>query len=176
MQTKRIRIHPPHNPKPRIDLGGISGKNPADGLVRFAQELAKSVTETNSKMREPKTYDEAINNPVHRNRWREAIDEEFWNLNSYQTWNYTFLPARQKAISCKWVFKFKYHPDGSIERYKTKLVAQGFSQVHGIDYTEIFAPIVRHESLRIILAIAVILEMILIQMDIVGAYLESAFG
>ena len=176
MQTKRIRIHPSHNLKLRTDLGGTSSKNPANGLVRPAQELTKSMTETNSKVQEPKTYDEAINNPIHENRWREAIDEELWNLNSYQTWNYTFLPSSQKMISCKWVFKVKYHPDGSIERYKTRLVAQGFSQVHRIDYTKIFARTVRSESLRIYLAIAVMLKMILIQMDIVEEHLDSAFG
>ena len=63
-----MRIHPLYDPKSRIDLGGTSGKNPADGLVRPMQELAKSVTETNSKMREPKIYVEAINNLVHGNR------------------------------------------------------------------------------------------------------------
>ena len=71
-----MRIHPSHNPKSRTNLGEISGKNPADGLVRPVRELAKSVTETNSKVQEPKTYDETINDPVHGNRWRKAIDEE----------------------------------------------------------------------------------------------------
>ena len=80
-----MRIHPPHNPKPRTDLGGTSGKNPIDELVRPVRELAKSVTETSSKVREPKTYDEAINNSVHGNRWREAINEKLWNLDSHQT-------------------------------------------------------------------------------------------
>ena len=80
-----MRIHPLHDPKPSTDLGGTSGKNSAEGLVRPARELAKSMTETSSKVREPKTYDEAINNPVHGNRWREAIDEELWNLDSHQT-------------------------------------------------------------------------------------------
>ena len=80
-----MRIHPPYNPKSRTDLGGTSGKNLADGLVRPAQKLAKSVTETSSKVQEPKTYDEAINDPVHWNRRREAIDEELWNLDSHQT-------------------------------------------------------------------------------------------
>ena len=92
VQIKRMRIHPLHDPKSRTDLVGTSGKNPADGLVRPAQELTKSVTETSSKVRQPKTYDKAINDPVHGNRWREAIDEELWNLDSYQTWTYTLLP------------------------------------------------------------------------------------
>ena len=68
VQTKRMRIHPLHDPKPRTDLGVILGKNSADGLVRPTQELAKLVTETSRKVREPKTYDEAINDPVHKNR------------------------------------------------------------------------------------------------------------
>ena len=171
-----MRIQPPHNPKPRTDLGETLGKNPTDGLVKLVQELTKSVTETSSKVREPKIYDEAINNPVYRNRWRETIDKELWNLDSHQTWIYTLLPVGQKTIGCKWVFKVKYHPDGSIERYKARLLAQGFSQVHRIDYTKIFAQIVRCKSWRIFLAIAAILEMILIQMDVFGAYLESALS
>lgn len=68
------------------DLGGKIGENPSDGLVRLTHiEFAKTVTETNSQVREPKTYDEAINNLVHANRCREVIDEEFWNLNFNQT-------------------------------------------------------------------------------------------
>ena len=68
----RIRAEGAHNPplarKPRIDLGTASGKNLSDGLVRPAQELAKSVTETSSKLCKPKTYNEFINNPINRNK------------------------------------------------------------------------------------------------------------
>ena len=109
----RMRTEGSHDPpvqKLRTDRGGISGKNPSDGLVRPARKLAKSVTETNSKVREPKTYNEAINNPIHGNRWREAINEELWSLDSHQTWFYPPLPPNQKAIGYKWVFKVKHHP------------------------------------------------------------------
>lgn len=68
------------------------------------------------------------------------------------------------------------HPDGSIERYKARLVAQGFSQVHGIDYMETFSPTIRRESLRVILAVTAMLGMTLIQINVIGAYLESAHG
>lgn len=74
------------------------------------------------------------------------------------------------------MFKVKYNSNGSIERYKTRLVAQKFFQVHGINYTEIFALIIRCKLLRIFLAIATILEMIFMQMDVISAYLESALG
>ena len=82
----RIRAKDAHDPplarRPRTDPGGTSGGNPLDGLVRPAQELAKSVTETSSKVREPKTYNEAVIDPINRNRWQEAIEEELWILNS----------------------------------------------------------------------------------------------
>ena len=80
-----MKAHPPDDLKSRIDLGKTLGKNPTDRLIRPAQELAKSVSETSSKVRELKTYDEAINNLVHGKRWREAINEVLWNLDSYQT-------------------------------------------------------------------------------------------
>ena len=71
------------------------------------------------------------------------------------------------------MFKVKYHPDGSVARFKAKLVAQGFSQIQGIDFAETFAPTVRRESLQIYLAICLFLNLIIHQVDIVGAYLES---
>lgn len=128
VQTKRMRIDLSHDPKPKTDLGGTSGKNPlGDGLVNPAREFAKSVTKTSSKVREPKTYDEAINDLIHGNKWREAVGEELWNLDIHQTWCYTtLLPQDQKTIGCKQVFRVKYNSDSSIKRYKARLIAQGF--------------------------------------------------
>ena len=82
----RIKAEGAHNlslaQRPRTDPSGTSGKNPLDGLVRPTQELAKLVTETSSKVREPKTYDEAVNDPINGNGWQEAIDKELWILDS----------------------------------------------------------------------------------------------
>ena len=71
------------------------------------------------------------------------------------------------------MFKVKYHPDGLVARFKARLVAQGFSQIPGIDFAETFAPTVRRELLRIYLAVCLFLNLIIHQVDIVGAYLES---
>lgn len=72
-----MKIYPPRDPKPKTDLGRASGKNLlGDGLIRPAYEFAKSVTKTSSKVREPKIYDEAINNLIYGNKWHEAIDKE----------------------------------------------------------------------------------------------------
>ena len=80
----RIRAEGAHNlplaRRPRKDLGGTSSKNPSVGLIRPAQKLAKSVTESSCKVREPKTYNEVVNNSIKGNRWQKSIDEELWNL------------------------------------------------------------------------------------------------
>lgn len=100
MRTKGLH-NPPLAQRPRTNLGGISSENPLDGLIKLVQELTKSVTETSSKMREPKTYDETVYNPVNRSKKREAINEELWNLNSHQIWCYILLPPNYKLIGCK---------------------------------------------------------------------------
>ena len=181
--TQPKRKAPAGEPRPR----GRPRKNPsvvtheeppsettirADNNIE-EQEVAMSLTEANSKIHEPKSYDEAIDDPIHGRRWREAIEEELQNLESHQTWEYDELPPGRKAIGSKWVFKVKYHPDGSVARFKARLVAQGFSQVQGIDFSETFAPPVRRESLRIYLALCLMLNLFIHQVDIVGAYLES---
>ena len=68
----------------------------------------------------------------------------------------------------------KYNSDSSIKRYKARLVAQKFYQIYGIDYIETFAPTIRRKSLRIFLAIATMLGLILIQIDVIDVYLKSA--
>ncbi len=169
------RKAPAGEPKPR----GRPRKNPivepsVDPETAIEEEeVAMSITETTSKIYEPGSYQEAVDDPVHGRRWREAIEEELQNLESHQTWEYEELPAGRKAIGLKWVFKVKYHPDGSVARFKARLVAQGFSQVPGIDFCETFAPTVRRESLRIYLALCLALNLFIHQVDIVGAYLES---
>lgn len=77
-------------------------------------EKAMSATETSSKIYEPKTYEEAMSDPVHSRQWREAIEEEIQNLEKDSTWEYERLPPDRHAIRSKCVFKVKYHPDGSV--------------------------------------------------------------
>lgn len=137
-------------------------------------KVAKSITGTSSKVQDFKTYNEVINCPIHDNKWRGVVDEELWNLYINQTWCYIPLLSNQKTIGCKWVFHVKYNPDSSIERYKTRVIVQRFIQLNEIDYIIIFAPTIRHKVSKIFLTIAAMPVMMLIQMNIVAVYLESA--
>ena len=83
------------------------------------------------------------------------------------------LPANRKAVGSKWVYKQKIGPDGSVERYKARLVAQGFSQKYGLDYDETFSAVVRFESLRTLISLAVQNGMKLHQMDVTTAFLNG---
>ena len=120
----------------------------------------------------PKTYKEAVNCEDSK-QWREAIEKELTSLQQKMTWKMTKLPAGRKALPSKWVFDVKYNPDGSIERYKARLVIQGFRQIYGVDYDETFAPVARYESLKMILAMSTILDLEVHQMDVCTAFLNG---
>ena len=83
-----------------------------------------------------------------------AMVEEMESLNKNKTWELSEVPKGKKAIGCKWVFRKKdaiLEKEG--ERFKAKLVAKGYSQRHGSDYDEVFSPMVRHTSIRVVMAL-----------------------
>lgn len=82
------------------------------------------------------------------------MDEEYNSLMTNNTWDLVPLPKDKKLVKCKWVYRTKYGPDGSIDKHKAILVAKGFSQVEGVDYTETFAPIAKMNSILLVLSIA----------------------
>ena len=77
------------------------------------------------------------------------------------------------AINCKWVFRLKRDAEGKIVRHKARLVAKGFSQIPGIDFFETFAPVMRLDTLQLLLAIAAIYGLVAHVVDVVGAYLNG---
>ena len=79
---------------------------------------------------------------------------EYEALIRNDTWTLMSLTPDHKVIGCKWVFKVKLKPDGSLERYKAQLVAKGFQQTLGLDYFETFSPVVKPTTIRIVLSLA----------------------
>src|ERR1700733_16128352 len=82
------------------------------------------------------------------------------------------LPLNKTAIGSKWVYKIKRDENGNVSRYKARLVAQGYSQRFGDDYDEVFAPVAKPQTLRTILTIAGLKEMMVKHYDIETAYLN----
>ena len=119
---------------------------------------------------EPKTYEEALKCSF-REKWKEAIQSELDSLNENETWSIAKLPKDKKTIKTKWLFKIKMDSKNNPERFKARLVAKGYDQEEGIDYGETFAPVVKQQSLRLLLAISVNENLKMHHIDISTAFL-----
>jgi hypothetical protein len=99
---------------------------------------------------EPQNLEEALGNK----NWKNAMDFEFSALMNNKTWHLVPYQKGKNIIDCKWVYKIKKKDDGSIDRYKTRLVAKGFKQRYGIDYEDAFSLVVNDATIRLVLFIA----------------------
>ncbi|KAH9688510.1 hypothetical protein KPL70_015142 [Citrus sinensis] len=113
----------------------------------------------------PSTYSEVVSNPESI-QWKKAMNEEMQSLQKNETWELVTLPQEKKAIGCKWVYaKKERFPRKNEIRYKARLVANGYAQKEGMDYNEVFSPVVKHSSIRILLVIVVQFDLELVQLD-----------
>jgi hypothetical protein len=121
---------------------------------------------------DPFTLEEAQASPDW-SEWQKAIEIKLEQLKRMGTWELDDALKDRKPVANKWVFLKKYDKDGTLTKYKTCLVAKGFSQIPGMDFNQTFAPVIRFETIRAILAEAVQKKWKLQQADIKGAYLNG---
>ncbi|CAI7828073.1 unnamed protein product [Closterium sp. NIES-53] len=121
---------------------------------------------------EPKSLAEALSGPD-AEKWKQSVKEEYDSLLENETWELCELPPGKKAISSKLIFRHKYGPDGELTRYKSRLVAKGFQQTKGKDFDEIFAPVGKGTTLRVMLGMAANRGWKIKQMDITTSFLNG---
>jgi hypothetical protein len=100
--------------------------------------------------KEPTFFEETIQ----KKEWAEAMTKEYQSIIKNDVWEIVLRPNSKDMVSSRWLFKIKHVVDGSIEKYKARFVAHGFSQKEGIDYEETFTPVARYISIRTIIALA----------------------
>ncbi|XP_069151090.1 uncharacterized protein [Solanum lycopersicum] len=100
---------------------------------------------------EPTSYEESSLNPA----WQAAMKQEFDALHTNNTWELVKIPKEKNVIGCKSVYKIKHMADGSIDRFKARLVVKGYTQQAGIDYNETFSPVVKMTTVRTLISLAV---------------------
>ena len=120
---------------------------------------------------EPECYDQVmqVEDSV---KWESAMKDEMDSLMSNQTWELAELPPGKKALHNKWVYRIKEEHDGN-KRYKARLVVKGFQQKEGVDYNEIFSPVVKLTTIRLVLKIVAAENLHLEQLDVKTAFLHG---
>ncbi|GJU53920.1 zinc finger, CCHC-type containing protein, partial [Tanacetum coccineum] len=121
---------------------------------------------------DPETFDEAMKS-LDVAFWKEAINDEMDSIMGNNTWVLADLPIGCKPLGCKWIFKRKLKVDGTIEKSKARLVIQGFKQKLWIDYFDTYAPVARISTIRLLIVMASIHNLIIHQMDVKITFLNG---
>lgn len=118
---------------------------------------------------EPRSFGEAENDAA----WRASMKEEMDSIERNGTWELVNLPRGHRPIGLRWVFKIKKNEAGDVIKHKARLIAKGYVQQHGIDFDEVFAPVARMESVRLMLALAAHQRWSVHHMDVKSTFLNG---
>jgi len=121
---------------------------------------------------DPKTYNEAVTS-IDAIFWEEAINSELDSIMSNHTWELVDLPKGSKPIRCKWVFRKKLRTDGTIDKFKARLVVIGYTQKKEIDYFDTYSLVTKIATIRSLVALAAIHGLVVHQMDVKTAFLNG---
>jgi len=120
----------------------------------------------------PQSYEEAMTD-IRKSEWAKAMHEEMQSLHENHTYDLVELPKGRRALKNKWVYRLKTEENNSKTRYKARLVVKGSSQRKGIDFEEIFSPVVKMSSIRVVLGLAASLDLEIKQLDVKTAFLHG---
>jgi len=158
------------------ELGALGEDETDDEDLEIEElEFAMAAAISSAEALDPKSLEEAKEQsdwPM----WEEAIRKELKSLKDAKTWTLIERPPGKNIVGCKWVFRIKKNSAGEIEKYKARLVARGFTQIYGVDYTETFAPVAKMASIRTILAIAARNDWPIEVFDFNSAFLNGELG
>ncbi|CAO2827932.1 unnamed protein product [Amaranthus hypochondriacus] len=106
-------------------------------------------------------------------KWKKEMEEEISALDKNETWEKCEIPKEKKMVGCKWVHTIKYVADGTIERYKARFLAQGYTQTYGVDYYETFSPVVKIDTIRVLFSVAANKDWPLHQFDVKNVFIHG---
>ena len=156
-QTKRISIPPRHL------QDYVTGENLAEEEEE-EQYLVLYATED-----DPVSYGDAVKDI----KWKNAMDTEIQAIEKNNTWELVELPKGMKKIGVKWVFKTKLNEKGEVDKHKARLVVKGYAQRQGIDYNEVFSPVARWDTIRMLLSLAALRGWEVFQLNVKSAFLHG---
>ena len=149
----------------RAKAGIFKTRHPANlGILGTSVLLSTLLAST-----EPKGLKSAAKNLA----WVAAMDKEIRALQQNDTWTLVPRPTKTNIVCSKSVFHIKYLPDGFVEHFKARLIAKGYTQVPGLDYSDTFSPVVKATTVRVVLSIAVTNKWPLRQLDVKNAFLNG---
>lgn len=165
-----------YSSRPRRNVKRIDYKELLKGNISSIKpkifSIRKSIRKS-MKINIPKDVNEAMN-CIFSEEWKEAIQSELSSLYGHETWEvYQGEMEKINIISTKWIFTVKKDYRGNIIRFKARLVARGFEQEFGIDFEEVFSPVLKHNSLRMLMAMAAALDLEIQQVDVRTAFLHG---
>lgn len=157
-------VEPLQEVEPRYNLRDRSGIRPPKKLEDYVCFVGNESF--------PETFKEAIQRDDSV-EWQKAMANEMKSLADNKVWKLCELPPNRKALPCKWVYRIKRNPDGTIDKYKARLVVKGFRQRKGIDYEQTFSPVARMATIRALLSVSAKENLYLTQFDVSTAFLNG---
>ena len=167
----------------RVNTSGPGACEPTDseasqtvaGRSKNARRESRRVAASKKKatrVRDEPTLKQAMA-CIHKERWPEAMLDELNSLSKHGVFELCELPPGHKLVAGEWVLKIKRGAQGEIERFKARYVAKGFTQVHGVDFIETWAPVGRYATLRMLLCVCAVEDLETKHIDIKCAFLNG---